>query len=136
MNDMRMVDVKYDEYALTHTIKTKGGVPTAVNKLYGKVLVSNAALCPMNIIYSYSHAYCSRLISCGSTGRAEDLSADLLEKFRQFSLDTGILPENIAFLPKNGTFYINEEVLFFKKQQQSVIKSDVMHSSLFSFLPL
>ncbi|KAI3373614.1 hypothetical protein L3Q82_022212, partial [Scortum barcoo] len=76
MNDMRMIDVKYDEYALTHTIKTKGGVPTTVNKLYG---------------------------------RTEDLSADLLEKFRQFSLETGILPENIAFLPKNGTFYFNRK---------------------------
>ena len=42
-------------------------------------------------------------MSCGPTGRSMDLSADLLEKFRQFSLDTGILPENIAFLPKNGT---------------------------------
>lgn len=68
-NDLRMVDVKYDEYALTHTIKTKAGVDTVVNKLYG---------------------------------RSMDLSADLLEKFRQFSLDTGILPENIAFLPKNA----------------------------------
>ncbi|KAM6910939.1 lipocalin [Lycodopsis pacificus] len=44
-------------------------------------------------------------------GRAVDLSADLLEMFRQFSLETGILPENIAFLPKNGTFHINREVL-------------------------
>lgn len=35
-NDMRWVDVKYDEYALTHTIKTKAGVNTVVNKLYGK----------------------------------------------------------------------------------------------------
>ncbi|KAM7397937.1 hypothetical protein PAMA_006011 [Pampus argenteus] len=68
-NEMRMVDVKYDEYALIHTIKTKRGDPTVVNKLYG---------------------------------RGAELSADLLEKFRQFSLDTGILPENIAFLPKNA----------------------------------
>ncbi|XP_018547251.1 lipocalin-like isoform X1 [Lates calcarifer] len=67
-NDMRMVEVKYDEYALTHTIKTKGGTATVVNKLYG---------------------------------RGQDLGADMLEKFRQFSLETGILPENIAFLPKN-----------------------------------
>ncbi|XP_044226253.1 lipocalin-like isoform X2 [Thunnus albacares] len=68
-NDMRMVEIKYDEYALTHTIKTKGGDPTVVNKLYG---------------------------------RGVDLSAELLEKFRQFSLETGILPENIAILPKNA----------------------------------
>ncbi|CAB1333072.1 unnamed protein product [Coregonus sp. 'balchen'] len=33
-NDMRVVDVKYDEYALIHTIKTKGGVSTVLNKLY------------------------------------------------------------------------------------------------------
>lgn len=68
-NDMSMVDVKYDEYALIHTIKTKGSDHTVVNKLYG---------------------------------RAEDLNPDLLEKFRQFSLDTGVSPENIAFLPKNA----------------------------------
>ncbi|XP_029375377.1 lipocalin [Echeneis naucrates] len=68
-NYMSMVDVKYDEYALTHTIKTKGSDNTIVNKLYG---------------------------------RGDELSPDLLEKFRQFSLDTGILPENIAFLPKNA----------------------------------
>lgn len=36
---MRMVDVKYDEYAVIHTIKTKGGVITVVNKLYGKVII-------------------------------------------------------------------------------------------------
>ncbi|KAF1378630.1 hypothetical protein PFLUV_G00192530 [Perca fluviatilis] len=69
INDMCMVDVKYDEYALTHTIKNKESVTTVVNKLYG---------------------------------RGVDLSADLMEKFRQFSLETGILPENIAFLPKNA----------------------------------
>lgn len=40
-----------------------------------------------------------------------DLSPDLLEKFRQFSLETGVLPENIAFLPKNGTSEINVKVL-------------------------
>ncbi|XP_055791320.1 lipocalin-like [Salvelinus fontinalis] len=67
-NDMRVVDVKYDEYALIHTIKTKGGVSTVLNKLYA---------------------------------RGTDLSPDLLQKFKQFSLDTGILPENIAILPKN-----------------------------------
>ncbi len=39
VNDMRMVDVKYDEYALSHTIKTKDGVDTVVNKLYGKFII-------------------------------------------------------------------------------------------------
>lgn len=49
VNDMRVVDVKYDEHALIHTIKTKGGDTTAVNKLYGKVIISHGATpCPMN----------------------------------------------------------------------------------------
>ncbi|XP_034539908.1 lipocalin isoform X2 [Notolabrus celidotus] len=68
-NDMRMVEVKYDEYALAHTIKSNAGDNTVVNKLYG---------------------------------RGVDIGADLMEKFRQFSLETGILPENIAILPRNG----------------------------------
>ncbi|XP_040036256.2 lipocalin [Gasterosteus aculeatus] len=69
LNEMCMVDVKYDEYALIHTMRSKDSDPMAVNKLYG---------------------------------RDVDLTADLLEKFRQFSLETGVLPENIAFLPKNA----------------------------------
>ncbi|XP_051524188.1 lipocalin-like isoform X2 [Myxocyprinus asiaticus] len=67
-NDMRVVDVKYDEYALIHTIKTKAGSTTLLNKLYG---------------------------------RTPDLSQDVLDKFTEFSLEQGILPENIAILPKN-----------------------------------
>ncbi|KAJ7996246.1 hypothetical protein DPEC_G00235110 [Dallia pectoralis] len=67
-NDMRVVDVNYNEYALIHTVKTKGGVSTVLNKLYA---------------------------------RETDLNPDILEKFRQFSLDTGILPGNIAVLPEN-----------------------------------
>ncbi|XP_074466288.1 lipocalin isoform X1 [Sebastes fasciatus] len=68
-NDMSMVDVMYDEYALVHTIKAKASDPTVVNKLYG---------------------------------RGVDLNADVLEKFRQFSLETGVQSENIVFLPKNA----------------------------------
>ncbi|CAL8267485.1 unnamed protein product [Merluccius merluccius] len=67
-NDMRVVDVKYDEYALIYNLKTKGGVSSVLNKLYG---------------------------------RETQLSPQLLEKFRQFSLENGILPENIAVLPQN-----------------------------------
>uniref|UniRef100_A0A3Q0QWC0 Zgc:153704 n=1 Tax=Amphilophus citrinellus TaxID=61819 RepID=A0A3Q0QWC0_AMPCI len=37
-------------------------------------------------------------------GRDVELSAEVHEKFRQFSLETGILSENIVILPKNGTF--------------------------------
>uniref|UniRef100_A0A3B4Z8X5 Lipocalin-like n=1 Tax=Stegastes partitus TaxID=144197 RepID=A0A3B4Z8X5_9TELE len=48
-NDMRVVDVKYDEYALTQTIKTKGDDATVVNKLYGTVTSShNARLHPID----------------------------------------------------------------------------------------
>ncbi|XP_034034392.1 lipocalin [Thalassophryne amazonica] len=68
-NEMTIVEVKYNKYAMIHMISTKGGVPTIINKLYG---------------------------------RGAELSSDVLEKFRIFSLKTGILPENIAVLPKNG----------------------------------
>ncbi|KAJ3589014.1 hypothetical protein NHX12_009864 [Muraenolepis orangiensis] len=66
---MRVVSVKYDEYALIYTLKTNGGDSTVLNKLYG---------------------------------RATQLDTQLLERFRQFSLENGILPENIAVLPQTG----------------------------------
>ncbi|XP_028823960.1 lipocalin-like [Denticeps clupeoides] len=34
--------------------------------------------------------------------RGTDLSPELQDKFRKFCMSTGILPENIAFLPHNG----------------------------------
>ncbi|XP_029955821.1 lipocalin-like [Salarias fasciatus] len=68
-NDMRIVDVVYDDYALVHTIKTKEGVSEVLNKLYS---------------------------------RTPEISADLQQKFTQYSIDTGILSDNIAFLPKNA----------------------------------
>lgn len=49
-NDMRMVDVKYDEYALAHTIKTKEGDITIVNKLYGKVVICHDATLSHSIV--------------------------------------------------------------------------------------
>ncbi|XDV21673.1 hypothetical protein PO909_026716 [Leuciscus waleckii] len=67
-NHMVIVDVKYDEFALIHTVKTKAGSSTVLDKLYG---------------------------------RTPDLSQDVLDKFTAFSLEQGILPENIALLPKN-----------------------------------
>lgn len=39
-----------------------------------------------------------------STGRNTTVTEDLVEKFKTFSLDTGILEENILILPPNGTF--------------------------------
>ncbi|MEQ2310954.1 hypothetical protein AMECASPLE_014641 [Ameca splendens] len=69
VNDMLVVDVKYDEYALIYTSKTKTGQTTTVTKLYG---------------------------------RGEEVNADVMEKFRQLSLEAGILAENIVFLPKNA----------------------------------
>lgn len=35
-NDMRVVDVVYDDYALVHTIKTKDGVSEVLNQLYSR----------------------------------------------------------------------------------------------------
>lgn len=40
------------------------------------------------------------------TGRSQVVNPDLLEKFKQFSLDTGILLENIVSLPQNGMLNI------------------------------
>ncbi|XP_030602867.1 lipocalin-like [Archocentrus centrarchus] len=68
VSDLRMVDVKYDEYALSYSFNTMGNGTFVVDRLYG---------------------------------RDVELSDELKEKFRQFSLQTGILPENIVILPKN-----------------------------------
>uniref|UniRef100_A0A669EJN4 Zgc:153704 n=1 Tax=Oreochromis niloticus TaxID=8128 RepID=A0A669EJN4_ORENI len=68
VSDLRMVDVKYDEYGLTYSFNTRGNETFVVNRLYGRSL---------------------------------DLSAELQEKFRQFCLQTSILPENIVLLPKS-----------------------------------
>ncbi|KAM7370018.1 hypothetical protein PAMP_011304 [Pampus punctatissimus] len=68
-NDMRIVDVLYDDYALVHTIKTKNGVSEVLNKLYS---------------------------------RTPESSATLQQKFRQFSTETGVLPDNIAILASNA----------------------------------
>ncbi|TKS87875.1 Lipocalin Precursor [Collichthys lucidus] len=62
-NDMRIVDVVYDDYALVHTTKTKEGV-------------SEVALLRSR--------------------------SPLQQKFRQFSLETGILADNIVIFPQNG----------------------------------
>lgn len=68
-NDMRVVDVLYDDYALIHTVKTKDGVSEALTKLYSRAPVSSEVL---------------------------------QQKFTQFSLNSGILADNIAILPKNA----------------------------------
>ncbi|XP_008299590.1 lipocalin-like [Stegastes partitus] len=68
-NDMRIVEVVYDDYALVHTIKTKNEVSEVLNKLYS---------------------------------RTPEVSDVLKQKFTQFSLDTGILSDNIVILPKNA----------------------------------
>ncbi|XP_013876073.1 lipocalin [Austrofundulus limnaeus] len=69
LKDMRVTEVKSDEYALVHIIKKKEAETTTVTKLYG---------------------------------RADELGADVKQKFRQLALQTGTLPENIIFLPKNA----------------------------------
>ena len=58
-NDMRVVDVKYDEYALIHTIKTKGGVTTTLNKLYGEVTFPSSSRS-----WHSEHASISTLVPC------------------------------------------------------------------------
>lgn len=43
-NDMRIVDVMYEDYALVHTIKTKEGVSEVLNKLYSRTPVVSDVL--------------------------------------------------------------------------------------------
>ncbi|KAF3703493.1 Lipocalin Precursor [Channa argus] len=68
-NDINIVDVVYDDYALIHTIKTNDGVSEVLNELYS---------------------------------RTPEASVALQQKFTQFSLENGILSENIVILPKNS----------------------------------
>lgn len=60
MNDMRVVDVKYDEYALIHTIKTKGSDVTVVNKLYGKGPVVMLLLNLFKLVQQINTICCAR----------------------------------------------------------------------------
>ncbi|KAM9839484.1 lipocalin-like [Aulostomus maculatus] len=68
-NDMRIVDIVYDTYAIDYTIKAKDGVFEVLNTLYS---------------------------------RTWEAHPDLQEKFRQFSIHTGVLPENVVMLEKNA----------------------------------
>lgn len=43
-NDMRIVDVVYDDYAVIHTIKTKDGESEVLNKLYSRAPEVNVNL--------------------------------------------------------------------------------------------
>uniref|UniRef100_A0A3B5LF42 Lipocalin/cytosolic fatty-acid binding domain-containing protein n=1 Tax=Xiphophorus couchianus TaxID=32473 RepID=A0A3B5LF42_9TELE len=74
-NDIIVVDVKYDDYALVYDIKTK----QKVNKII--------------------HLYDSFFVTF--PGRRDEVSANVKEKFKQLALDAGTLAENIVFLPKN-----------------------------------
>lgn len=60
--------------------------------------------------HRFSFRVCKSVAGCHrvvlTAGRAPELSADLMEKFRQFSLETGVLAENIVFLPKNGSYEV------------------------------
>uniref|UniRef100_A0A3Q3JS58 Lipocalin/cytosolic fatty-acid binding domain-containing protein n=1 Tax=Monopterus albus TaxID=43700 RepID=A0A3Q3JS58_MONAL len=84
-NDMRIVEVLYDEYALVYTNKTKDGVSEVLNNLYS---------------------------------RTQEPSVAWQQRFTQFSLDTGILPENIVILPKNGMLLISKNMHFVKNALQ------------------
>lgn len=98
-NDMRIVDAVYDEYAIIHTIKTKEGVSQTLNTLYSKscFIIGSKKL-------HANETQPTRLQQpvCVSA-RGPEASEDLKQKFTQFSLDTGIVSDNVAFFPKNGT---------------------------------
>ncbi|KAM4547271.1 lipocalin-like [Fundulus diaphanus] len=71
VNDMRVVDAKYDEYALVHTTKKKNGEISTVTKLYGRgeevganvmekfrQLALEAGTLPENIVFLPKNAEC------------------------------------------------------------------------------
>lgn len=93
---MRIVDVLYDDYAVVHTIKTKDGVSEVLNKLYSKCGSVTPQLLNWRIqdLVKVTHSLFA--------GRTSEASVILQQKFTQFSLGTGILPENIVILPQNG----------------------------------
>lgn len=59
LNDITVVDVKYDEYAVIHTLKTKGDDVYSAVKLYGKV-ICKVRLCPVNSSQSVLHVLLHR----------------------------------------------------------------------------
>lgn len=60
-------------------------------------------------------------------GRTPEASADLQQKFTQFSLETGILADNIAILPKNGTLAAKRN-----PHHKSIMIDSVSASHIFS----
>lgn len=121
-NDMRIVDAVYDEYAVIHTIKTKEGVSQVLNKLYSKSCLTTGSmklhrnetqatpvqpeLLRMGLIHGLLSMPSTTLRSqrpLSVSARGPEVSEDLKQKFTQFSLDTGVVSDNIAFFPKNGT---------------------------------
>lgn len=97
---MRIVDVLYDDYALVHTIKTKAEVSDVVNELLSKSGLHSSILGKLCIwIQDFSNIKATHSVIAG---RTQEASVALQETFKQFSLDTGILPDNIVTLPKNS----------------------------------
>lgn len=68
-NDMQIVDVAYDEYALVYTVKTQESVSEVLTQLYS---------------------------------RTPEVTLVLQQKFTQFSLENGALPDNVVILSQNG----------------------------------
>ena len=99
-NDMRIVEVQYDEFAVVHTIKTKEGVSEVLNKLYSKSW-SFAAQQHSGNTFCVEFRWI-KSTDCVLAGRTQVANAKLRERFSKFSEKTGILTDNIVILPENG----------------------------------
>lgn len=97
-NDIRVVDIVYDDYAVFHTIQTKDGVTEVLNNLYSKSVISHTTALYVDSSFLVKVNAPHSVLSA----RSPEPNATLQQKFTQFSLETGILPENIVLLEKNG----------------------------------
>lgn len=97
------------------TDPTGGAITLFKNGLSSRVNINPKGIISFHVLCNYV-LQCSRFqvlttmlrfkdyncLLCVSA-RSPEASNDLKQKFTQFSLDTGILSENIAFFPRNGT---------------------------------
>ena len=107
-NDMRIVEVKYDDYALVHTIKTSGNTSEVLNNLFSESFVAQWLKANSMLNPGFSEDWRDWLIGCMFTGRNNETSADLQDMFSKFSTKTGILPENILILPKTVCYFYTD----------------------------
>lgn len=119
---MRVVEVRSDQYVLVHVSKEEAET-TAITKLYG----NHHSTCYFSQSCSFRNdlliiaVQTSKLTWCRLTGRGQELGVDVKQKFQQLALQTGTLPENIIFLPKNGTLTTELNILQLKATSSNFV---------------